>query len=358
MGGIIAYLVNKLLLIFVYSLPMNKILLTILPFLLLATVSIHAQSSDETYALSAAELGGWVNFLASDEMKGRQNGSAEMEVAASWIAGKFTEFGIKPVYSDGQLLQPYKFNSRRGGTYHERNVVGMIEGTDPGKRDEFIIISAHFDHVGIRQAVDGDSIYNGADDNAAGTCTLLGLAKAFHKNNYQPGRTILFASVSGEEMGLHGSRHLASNMPLPAEDAYANINFEMTGHSEDLGTGNYFMTGCSFSNLDDLIQEFNKDKSFTLIDTVAMGDRLFYMSDNLAFARIEREEGVSKGIPCGTFVTTTSAKHIHTPQDEAEFFDFENMAGLVNHFAEMVLWLSHCDKDIVWTDPKFTRLEE
>ena len=68
----------------------------------------------------------------------------------------------------------------------------------PGKKDEFIIISAHFDHVGIRKAMEGDSIYNGADDNAAGTCTLLGLAKAFHENNYQPGRTILFASVSGE----------------------------------------------------------------------------------------------------------------------------------------------------------------
>lgn len=336
---------------------MKKIFLPILHVLLLASISIHAQSTGEKYAISANELEEWVNYLASDEMKGRQNGSPEMEEAANWIAGKFTEFGIKPVYPDGQLLQSYTFNSRRGGIFNERNVVGIIEGTDPGKKDEFIIISAHFDHVGIRMAVHGDSIYNGADDNAAGTCTLLGLAKFFHENNYQPGRTILFASVSGEEMGLHGSRHIASNMPLPVENAYANVNFEMTGHSEDLGRGNYLMTGCSFSNLDDVIQEFNKGKDQNLIDTVAMGDRLFYMSDNIAFARIEREEEVSKGIPCGTFVTTTRAAHIHTPQDEAEFFDFENMAALVNHFAEMVLWLSHSDKDIVWTDPKFTSLK-
>jgi len=342
----------------VYSLPMKKILVSILPILFLASQSINAQSADEKYAISAGELEEWVSFLASDQMKGRQNGSPEMEEAANWIAGKFTEFGIKPVYPDGQLLQPYTFNSRRGGgTYNERNVVGIIEGTDPGKKDEFIIISAHFDHVGIRKAVEGDSIYNGADDNAAGTCTLLGLAQTFHENNYQPGRTILFASVSGEEMGLHGSRHLASNMPLPVENAYANVNFEMTGHSEDLGRGNYLMTGCSFSNLDDVIQEFTEGKSQNLIDTVAMGDRLFYMSDNIAFARIEREEGVSKGIPCGTFVTTTNASHIHTPQDEAEFFDFENMAVLVDHFAEMVLWLSHCEKDINWTDPSFKRIE-
>ena len=86
---------------------------------------------------------------------------------------------------------------------------------------------------------------------------------------------ILFlASVSGEEMGLHGSRHLASNMPLPDENAYANVNFEMTGHSEDLGRGNYLMTGYSFSNLDDVIQEFNKGNSQNL--------RVKYVVSNLS----------------------------------------------------------------------------
>ncbi len=336
---------------------MKSTLIPAFLLLFLASATVNSQSNSKKYSITAGELEEWVSFLASDEMKGRRNGSAEMEEAAHWIAGKFNEFDIKPAYADGKLIRPYTFQSRRGDTFDERNIVGIMEGTDPELKDEFIIITAHFDHVGIRRPVDNDSIYNGADDNAAGTCTLLGVAQTIKENNYRPGRTILFASVSGEEMGLHGSRHLTSDMPLPIQNAYVNINFEMTGHSEDLGKGYYFMTGCSFSNLDEVVQEFQPDNRHILIDTIAQADRLFYMSDNIAFARIERNGEVSSGIPCGTFVTTTSGHHIHTPGDEARLFDFENMAGLVDYFAEMIIWLSHSDQDIDWTDQRFTRMK-
>lgn len=322
----------------------------------LTSTSLHAQSTGEKETISPDELEEWVSFLASDQMKGRRNGSPEMEEAAHWIAGKFKEFDIQPVYPDGQLIRPYTFQTRRGDTIDERNIVGIIEGTDPELKEKYIIITAHFDHVGIRRPVENDSIYNGADDNAAGTCTLLGVARSIKENNYKPGRTILFASVSGEEMGLHGSRYLAAHMPLPLQHAYVNINFEMTGHSDDLGKGNFYMTGCSFSNLDETVLEFQPDNKHTLIDTIARADRLFFMSDNIAFARIERSDETWSGIPCGTFVTTTTGDHIHTPRDEAKLFDFENMAGLVDYFAEMILWLSHSDKEIDWTDPGFTRI--
>lgn len=296
----------------------------------LASCTINSQSNIKKYSISAGELEEWVSFLASDEMKGRSNGSPEMEEAAKWLALKFNEFDIKPAYADGKLIRTYTFQSRRGDSIDERNVVGIIEGTDPEMKDEYIIVTAHFDHVGIRRPIDNDSIYNGADDNAAGTCTLLGVAKTIKENNY---------------------------MPLPLQNAYANINFEMTGHSEDLGKGNFFMTGCSFSNLDEVVLGFQPDNKHMLIDTIAQADRLFYMSDNIAFARIERNGKISSGIPCGTFVTTTSGAHIHTPKDEAQLFDFENMAGLVDYLAEMIIWLSHSDQDIDWTDPGFTRIQ-
>jgi Zn-dependent M28 family amino/carboxypeptidase len=336
---------------------MKTRLLSLFLILFLASASIHSQSPAGKYNISASELEDWMSFLASDDMKGRQNGSPEMEEAALWIAKKYAEFHIESVYPDGQVIRPYVFHTRRGDTIEERNVVGILEGNDPGLKDEYIIISAHFDHVGIRRAVEGDSIYNGADDNAAGTLTLLGVAKAFHENNYKPGRSILFAAVSGEEMGMQGSRYLAAHMPLPIQQAYANVNFEMTGHSEFLGPGKYYMTGCDYSNLDEVIQVFNQDKPYQLIDTIAMANRLFYASDNIAFGRLERDEGISTGIPCGTIATTTSGDYIHTPRDEAELFDFENMADLVNHFAEMVLCLSHSHKDIKWTDSTFQRPE-
>jgi Zn-dependent M28 family amino/carboxypeptidase len=336
---------------------MKTPLLPLRLILLLASASMYSQSHADKYTISATELEEWVAYLSSDDMKGRQNGSPEMDEAAHWIAQKFNEFDIQPVYQDGQLLRPYTFQSRRGDALNERNIVGIIEGTDPELKDEYIIITAHFDHVGIRRSVDGDSIYNGADDNAAGTCTLLGVAKTIRENHLNPGRTLLFASVSGEEMGLHGSRYLSSNMPLPLKNAYVNINFEMTGHSEYLGQGNYYMTGCNFSNLDDVLQEFTKGKDQHLIDTIAMANRLFYASDNIAFGRLERAGDISIGIPCGTFATTTSGDYIHTPRDESEYFDFENMAGLVDHFAAMVIWLSRSNKDIDWTDPRFKRIE-
>ena len=336
---------------------MKILILPLIFILLLASDSLQSQTLTDKYTLSEAELEEWMSFLSSDQMKGRNNGSSEMEEAAHWLAQKFEDFEVKPAYPDGKLIRHYTFRARRGDSISERNIVGIIEGTDPELKDQYILITAHFDHVGVRRAVEGDSIYNGADDNAAGTCTLLGVAKTIKENQYSPGRSILFAAVSGEEMGLHGSRHLALNMPLPTKSAYANINFEMTGHSEELGQGNYYMTGCDYSNLDDVIQKFTKGQDHQLIDTLSVANRLFYMSDNIAFARMKRVDDVSLGIPCGTFATTTHGEHIHTPQDEAELFDFENMAGLVDHFTSMIIWLSHSHKDIDWTDPRFRRVE-
>jgi len=336
---------------------MRTRLLSICLLLFLASASLYSQGNLENYKVSAAELKAWVSYLSSDEMKGRQNGSPEMKEAAQWIAQKFREFDLEPVYPDGQLIRPYTLHIRQGVSMDERNIVGILEGTDPELKDQFIIISAHFDHVGIRDAVEGDSIYNGADDNAAGTCTLLGVAKAIKENQYRPGRSLVFASVSGEEMGLHGSRYLASNMPLPVPKAYANINFEMTGHSEFLGSDNYYMTGCDFSNLDEVIQGFIQGSEQHLIDTIPGANRLFFMSDNIAFSRIERDGDISRGIPSGTFATTAFGEHIHTPWDEASLFDYENMAGLVDHFARMIIGLSHSDQDVVWTNPRFQRME-
>ena len=131
----------------------------------------------------------------------------------------------------------------------------------------------------------------------------------------------------------------------------------MTCHSEDLGRGSYYMTGCDFSNLDNVLQEYVQGTEYQLIDTIAMANRLFYASDNIAFGRLSRNEGIITGIPCGTFVTTLHGNHIHNPWDEAKLLDLEHMAGLVDHFADMVLWLSHSQENIDWTDPNFQRLE-
>ncbi len=316
-----------------------------------------AQTSMSEQSVSPEDLKSWVSYLSSNNMKGRLNGSPEMVEAASWISTKFKEFGIKPLEGQDSYLYEYTLKGR-SASFPERDVVGIIEGTDPELKDEYILITAHFDHIGIRKAVEGDSIYNGADDNAAGTSTLLGVAKAISDLKLKNGRSIIFAAVSGEEMGMHGSRHLAKNPPFPLENVYVNVNFEMTGHSEEYGKGNYYTTGCSFTNLDDELHKFNKGKNINLIDTIALAERLFFASDNVAFARLKKEGDVYLGIPGATFATTTMGSHIHRPSDEVELFDLDNMATLVNYFADMVVWLSNNREDIVWTNPSYKRLED
>ncbi len=251
-------------------------------------------------------------------------------------------------------IQNYSFTSRQR-TVNERNVIGVLEGSDPKLKNQFIIITSHFDHVGVRKGNDPDSIYNGADDNAAGTCTLLGIARNIRDSGLIPGRTIIFAAFSGEESGMRGSRYFVANSPVPLSKFYANINFEMTGHSEYLGKNRYYMTGCKVSQLDNLIGEYNRKSDWKLIDSIDIAENLFGSSDNISFSRISTVNGVTQGIPSGTFATTAIAKHIHSPFDEGKLFDYDNMAGLVNYFSDLVIWLSKSQQEINWTDPKFVR---
>ena len=327
-----------------------------LSFLIIVSGIISFAQLDKGLAVNPSELKEWITYLASDEMKGRANGSPEMKTAAYWIAGKFREYGVKPVSPDSGLIYAYSFTSRQQ-TIAERNVVGIIEGTDPALKDEYIVLSAHFDHIGIRPGLKPDSIRNGADDNAAGTCTLIGIAKYLSLSDIKPGRTIVLASFSGEEHGMRGSRYFVANSPVPLNKIQANLNFEMTGHSEYLGKNRYYMTGCLNSNLDDIIIEHNKSSDFQLVDTIPVAEMLFFSSDNAAFSRISVTDGITLGVPSGTFATSAIADYLHSVTDEAELFDFENMAELVRHFSELVLWLSNSKQEIKWTKPEFSRIK-
>lgn len=309
---------------------------------------------NDKISVTAAELKEWVSFLSSDQMQGRRNGSPEMKVAAEWIEKKFLEAGLKPVEKTGNLIQEYSYTARQG-LVNERNVIGFIEGSDPELKNEYIILSAHFDHIGIRKGNPVDSINNGADDNAAGTCTIIGIAKNIKESGIKPGRSIIFTAFSGEESGMKGSGYFVSNCPVPAQKIYANLNFEMTGHSEGLGKRKYYMTGCSKSNLDNVIREYEINSEFHLIDTLAITEMLFQASDNIAFSRMSLQDGVSKGVPSGTFATSTIPGYLHSVSDEASLFDFDNMSEMVEHFTDIVIMLSNSKETVSWTDPHFVR---
>jgi Zn-dependent M28 family amino/carboxypeptidase len=332
---------------------MKKIIFFVL--IILSVKESHAQVKKDLI-VTPQECKEWITYLASDDMKGRANGSPEMETAAYWIAGKFKENGVKPVSPYNDFIQTYSFTSRQQ-TIAERNVIGIIEGTDPSLKDQYIVLSAHFDHIGIRHGLKPDSINNGADDNAAGTCTVIGIAKTLSLSKMKPGRSIILAAFSGEEYGMRGSRYFVSNPRIPVKNIYADLNFEMTGHSEYLGKNKYYMTGCLNSNLDDLIAEYDRGTDFQLIDTISIANMLFNSSDNISFSRISVADGITRGIPSGTFATSALTDYLHTVTDEAELFDFDNMASLISHFSDLVIWLSNNKSDIVWTDPKYSRIK-
>jgi leucyl aminopeptidase len=335
---------------------MRNFLLISAIVILLFTFSGFSGHYKKSGAVKVEDLKGWIDYLASDEMRGRSNGSPEMKNTSDWLSGKYKEFGLIPVLSSGSYIQDYTYTARQR-TVNERNVIGMIKGTAPDLKDQYIILSAHFDHIGVRRGNDVDSVYNGADDNAAGTCTLLGIAKSIMESGLKPGRTIIFAAFSGEENGMRGSRYYVANSPVPIKNTYADINFEMTGHSEFLGKNKYYMTGCKVSNLDNLIGEYNKKSDWQLVDTIVVANSLFNSSDNIAFSRISLADTITQGIPSGTFATTALAPYIHSPRDEGKLFDYDNMARLVNYFSELVIWLSVNNTEVQFTDPKFARLK-
>ena len=238
---------------------MKKISLNILLFAAVVIIfnplqQISAQSKDKKVpAIEKKTLENWMNYLASDSMRGRRNGSPEMKTAANWIAKKFKECGLKTFPNNDGYLQRY-FIKRGKDSLAENNVVGYIEGSDPKLKNEYIVISGHFDHVGVGRPVNGDSIYNGANDNASGTCAVIGVAKTLSLMKAKPARTIVFAAFSGEEVGMRGSRFFTAHTGFPIENIYLNINFEMLGYCSVLGPNRYMITGPKNTNMSEISQ--------------------------------------------------------------------------------------------------------
>ena len=261
-------------------------------------------------------VGEVISYLASDELQGRETGSQGIELAADYIETIFKSNGVGPYFK----------SYRDTLTNFEKpayNLVGYIEGTDQQLKNEFIIIGAHYDHIGNADPVADDNIANGANDNASGTTTVLEIARYFgnYKNNK---RSIIFALFSAEEKGLLGSKHLAKRLKDQNLDLYAMLNFEMVG--VPLVGKDYFMyvTGYEESNLADVFNTYAEEKLVGFLPT-AKEFNLFKRSDNYPFH-------LEFGVPSQTFCTFdfTNFDHYHKVGDEVDLMDFEHMALLVN----------------------------
>lgn len=284
--------------------------------LLIGLIGCKTSKVTESNSVTSIEVGEYVNFLASDEIKGRETGSEGIEKAAVYIETKLNSFGLLPYF------ETYRdhFKAKETDAF---NVVGILEGNDTQLKDEFIVIGAHYDHIGIRKAIENDSIGNGANDNASGTAAVMALANYFGQSRTNK-RSLLFVLFSAEEKGLLGSNHLAAKLKEQNIDLYTMVNFEMIGVPLNDVDYDAFVSGYDLSNMAEKINNYTGAKTIGKSD-VAVKYNLFKRSDNYGFY-----EAFNK--PCQTISSCdlTNYDFYHHVEDEVEKMDFEFMATLIN----------------------------
>jgi len=169
-------------------------------------------------------------------------------------------------------------------TLDSRNVVARMEGSDPVLKDEYIVYTAHWDHFGVGEPVDGDSIYNGAADNATGTAGLLELARAFQELPTKPRRSILFLAVTAEEQGLLGSEYYARTPLYPLARTLANINIDVL--NMDGRTSDIVVIGLGASELDDYLRQAASEQGRAVLPDPESEKGFYYRSDHFNFAKV------------------------------------------------------------------------
>lgn len=226
-----------------------------------------------------------------------------------------------------------------------QNVVAVLEGSDPVLKDEYIAIGAHYDHVGIGNPVNGDAIYNGADDDGSGTTAVLAIAEALAKAPTKPKRSVIFVWHAGEEKGLWGSRYFVENPTVPLNKIITQLNIDMIGRSKlpgDINPRNKELTGPNeiyvigskmmSTELGALSEAVNKDYlnlSFNYkYDDPNDPNRFFFRSDHFNYAR--------KGIPI-IFYFDGEHEDYHRPGDSPDKIDYQKMQK-VTRTVYMMLW--------------------
>ena len=288
-------------------------------------------------AVTESDVRRVLGALSDDSLEGRMTGTRGSARAAAFIAGEMRRIGLEPAGDSGyfQRVPVAASPGARGGltllaSFAEYdtlpagrrrnavNVVGVLRGTDPVLRDSAVLIDAHYDHLGIGSPVKGDSIYNGADDDASGVVAVLEIARSLAAGP-APKRTVIFAATTGEEVGLLGTRWYVKHPVVPIAQMSANMEIEMIGRPDSLagGPGRAWLTGFERSTM---------GASFARAGLPIGPDRrpdqrFFERSDNIAFAR--------EGVPAHTLSSYNMHTDYHEPRDDLAHVDIAHMTGVI-----------------------------
>lgn len=308
---------------------MKKI--TLIGVLLVIVLQVSAQKMNKL--IDAAETARIEKALSSDEMEGRRAFTPSIDKAAAFIANEFASMGMPSLKGDGNYLQSFKIArpSRwpkdlgpQGDSLSLSNVVAVLPGKS--RPNEYVIFSGHYDHLGIngKRAIDGDSIFNGANDDAAGTTAMIMLAKYFKALDNNE-RTILFAAFTAEEMGGYGASYFSKQ--LNPDQVVAMFNIEMIGTESKWGRNSAYITGYEKSSMGEILQKNLKGSNFQFYPDPYIDQNLFYRSDNATLARL--------GVPAHTISTSKmdSEPNYHKPSDQFETLDMDNMNEIIKAIA-------------------------
>ncbi len=288
--------------------------------------------------ITAADLKTHLYIVAADSMEGRETGSVGQKKAGKYLISQYQKNNIPFPKGATNYYQPIPaafLNAKRNDNLPDsENIWAYIEGSE--KPNEVLVISAHYDHVGMNN----DEIYNGADDDGSGTVALLEIAQAFEiakKEGHGPKRSILFLHVTGEEHGLHGSRFYSENPLFPIENTITDINIDMIGRRDDAhaGSNNYvYVIGANrlSTDLDNICTIANTKYTHLTLDykfnDLKDPNHFYERSDHYNFAK--------KGIPSVFLFNGTHADY-HKPTDSADKIEYDALAKRAQ-FAFVVAW--------------------
>nr|WP_315223608.1 M20/M25/M40 family metallo-hydrolase [uncultured Flavobacterium sp.] len=284
-----------------------------------SNLTVQAQKSEAfTHKVKEEDVAATLKYLSSDELEGRETGTAGIEKAAVFLELFLKNNNIKPYFASYRDT----LSNFDAPAY---NIVGFLEGTDPVLKNEFVVLSAHYDHIGLEKNKQGDLINNGANDDASGVTAVAEMAKYFSQTKSNK-RSILFAFFAGEEKGLLGSKSLVKKLKAKNFNLYAQLNIEMIGVPMKRDYLAY-ITGFDKSNMAGKINEYTGKKTIGFLPKEAEYE-LFYRSDNFSFYDVFKK-------PCQSISTFDfeNFEFYHHVSDDFKAMDIPHMT----HFIQELL---------------------
>ena len=230
-----------------------------------------------------------------------------------------------------------------------RNVIGVLRGSDPVFSDTCVLLSAHYDHLGVRVAGSGDRIYNGANDDGSGTVSVMEVARTLARLPRHPRRTIVFMTFFGEEEGLIGSGYYVHHPLWPLAKTVAELNLEQVGRTDSVGgpqISNATLTGFDYSDLTSYVQRAGERTGIKVYKDPRNSDNYFSASDNFSFAEA--------GVPAETLTVAFDFPDYHAVADKWQKIDYDNMAKVDRAIALATFLMAESEQPVHWneTNPK------